>query len=96
MKKLSILCMLCAMVLLIGSMANASPFTITEVDGDWQNPVGGTNVSVNNASDPSTIRWGIGVNQSGYDFDARNTPFNVVADSTPFLVGEFSHFNFPI
>jgi hypothetical protein len=75
------------------SLANpAAALTITSIDGDWQN----ASPSVSGAG-TSSIRWGksAGYGKSGYDFNATPTSFDVNTD-TGFVLGDFTHLNFPI
>ena len=81
--------------------AYAQTFEIDLVDGDWVNAV--PNVTINNSGingGLSTARWGTpasGNGQSGYDFESRPTKFDVFSDgTTAFLLGDFTHVNFPI
>jgi hypothetical protein len=80
--------------------------TLTDVDGDWSNPVGGLNIIWNDGVGVAygnglqdQIRWGvdIGNGQSGLGFtgvedDGDFTPTNIILD-TPFEIGELVHFN---
>ena len=65
----------------------------------WENVVGGSNVTydpVSGFGDPAKVSWGTGgAQQSGYVFDARNTPFSENPE-TLFDLGTFTHNNFPI
>ncbi len=82
----------------VGSL-HADSITIDTISGNWSNPVGGGGtVSITPGAtslDVDEIRWGTGTNQSGYDWDATNTPL-VVNTEVVFSLGEFSHTNFPI
>jgi hypothetical protein len=70
---------------------------ITALDGTWQNAVGGDNVSINNGTDPRTIRWGnVSPPTSGYNWSPTPTPFDAPSDGTPFSLGTFDHLNFVI
>lgn len=84
---------------LFGATAHADVISIDSIVDGWQNPVGGTNVSINNSANPGgdVIRWGtnIGNGQSGYTWDSRNTAFNA-ATGVLFSLGEFTHVNQPI
>ena len=89
---------------LVFGMASLAVATIpiNLVDGGWHNsvppPPSVTIVNSGGSGGLSTARWGVPVDtsQSGYDFNSRITPFNVVADGNPFKLGTFSHHNFPI
>lgn len=79
----------------------ATTFSIDLVDGDWANAVPAVTIVNSGASGGlSTARWGIPANtageQSGYDFLSRATPFNADSDGSAFLLGEFTHQNWPI
>ena len=104
MRKLLVFLFLCGMVIVFVGVANAVPIQFDLVDGDWDNavadPVGGTITIVNSPATggTSTARWGTstGYGQSGYDFVSRDTPFSVLSDSGLFLLGTFTHLNYPI
>ena len=70
----------------------AASLTITDIDGVWSSStptVGGLGTEA--------IRWGVsaGRGQSGYNFSYRSTPF-AVEEQTEFVIGTFTHHNFPI
>lgn len=75
--------------------------TLSAVDGDWINSVGGKNVnevsqtiSYGNGLERQ-IRWGIGAGQSGLGFTGSETPsFFEIGDV--FEIGQLRHFNNPI
>jgi len=85
----------------LSQVAIADTVTLDLVNGTWQNPQGGTNLSITNGvttSDPDYIRWGVPATsggQSGYIWDSRDTSFDV-STGTPFLLGDFTHMNRPI
>ncbi|WP_339805145.1 THxN family PEP-CTERM protein [uncultured Marinobacter sp.] len=73
----------------------AFPVDLTAVDGQFINPVGGSNV---NGVGTNHISWGqsAGYGQSGYKFDGTSPlPFSI-ADDQPFVLGTFTHINKPI
>ncbi|HJR70540.1 MAG TPA: THxN family PEP-CTERM protein [Gammaproteobacteria bacterium] len=81
--------------------ASAALITINSITPAWVNPAPVAGISINNAGDPITARWGSPATeggQSGYNFDDANTP--VVVDtnvgSGRFLLGDFTHLNQPI
>jgi hypothetical protein len=83
----------------LASLAAAN-IPINLVDGDWQTAIPPVTI-VNSGSSGglSTARWGTPAGsggQSGYDFDSRTTPFDVIADGNPFQIGTFKHINMPI
>lgn len=70
------------------------------LEAKWENVIGGTNVTYDPTfgtfGDPAKVSWGTGgTQQSGYVFDARNTPFSENPE-TLFNLGTFTHNNFPI
>ena len=80
------------------SAAEAASVRFDSLEAVFQNATGGSNiVQTISYGDPASIRWGVtnGGPQSGYDFDAQDTPFTRVQD-TVFGLGEFTHHNFPI
>ena len=79
--------------------AQATTFSIDQVDVDWTNPVPA--VTINNSGPNgglSTVRWGTstGFGQSGYDFISVGTPLNAESNGTAFALGTFTHQNWPI
>ncbi len=102
MKKLLLGAAALIMVFGFAGQSQADTIPITLVNGDWTNPVGGTDVVINNGGTngaPDTIDWGVPVQQggpqSGYIWDAYETPFNATT-GIPFALGEFTHNNFVI
>lgn len=97
LKAFSTLCAASALALAAG-MANAATIQITGISGTWSNWTGGSNVT-NTApgADPAQLRWGNKApgTQSGYDFDATDTPFTKDHDQE-FNLGEFKHLNYVI
>ncbi|MGI6655871.1 MAG: THxN family PEP-CTERM protein [Desulfobulbus sp.] len=85
------------------AVAEAAPFTVNDIDGDWINPNPAT-ITVQNDSDPdgrlSTARWGTPSNsankRSGYDFLSNATPITVESDGSMFALGTFTHHNYAI
>jgi hypothetical protein len=82
-----------AFVALVASPVMAASLTISSIDGDW------TNASASVAGEnTSRIRWGdplfSGGQRSGYNFDAAAD--KTVQDGTEFVLGRFTHLNFPI
>jgi hypothetical protein len=84
--------------LILCAPVSATPFAITSVVAEFVNPVPDSpGVTIDNSSDPITIRWGVGADQSGYDFDSAVPP--PIEGETPagtLLLGTFVHQNFPI
>jgi len=94
-----------AFCLLLSSSAIAD-LSLTDVDGDWSNPVGGLNIIENDGVGVAygntlqdQIRWGtdIGNGQSGLGFtgvedDGDFTPVTIDPDVT-FEIGQLVHFN---
>lgn len=91
------------------SVASAANISMSGFLGTWQNATGGPtnlNFSGNGGNNPQ-VRWGVdlGSGQSGYNLDLAPTADAVVPDpinkvvppnTPPFLVGYFTHVNFPI
>lgn len=73
--------------------ALAFPIDLDSVDGQWINANGGMNVS---GEGTNQIRWGSGHKQSGYDFVGNSSLPQTINDSSPFILGEFTHRNYPI
>lgn len=93
MKKfLSVLCTASALTVAAVS-AQAATVTLTSVSGVWSARTGGVNV---NGLGTSSLSWGTGNNQSGYDFDAVTGLPEVYEQDVLFDLGTFSHRNFPI
>ena len=91
--------------LVLGSNALTAPIPVSGINGLWTNPVStdgsgaSSGVTINNAGDPRTARWGTvapGSPQSGYNFSPASTPFDASSDGTPFVLGTFTHLNNPI
>lgn len=81
------------------SLAAAASIPINLVDGDWANAVPGvTIVNSGTSGGLSTVRWGTstGFGQSGYDFLSAPTPFNADSSGIKFVLGDFTHQNWPI
>jgi hypothetical protein len=93
---------LAAAVLGPSAHAQTAEIQFLALDSRFANPVGGgATVEIlptgGSFSDPASIRWSTPIDdgKSGYDFDARGTPF-VETPFTPFLLGDFTHLNRPI
>lgn len=72
--------------------AFAASLTLTDVAGIWSS----SSPQVDGLGSRE-IRWGTpaGAGQSGYNFSSSETPFTV-QDQTEFVIGTFSHENYPI
>ena len=83
----------CVAALGFSSPAIAATLSVNSIDGVWQN----SSVSVSGQG-TSEIRWGTPAytfgSKSGYDFDASSDL--TVEDGTSFVLGTFTHLNFPI
>ena len=78
------------------TIANAAQLRFDVLEARFYDPVGGSVQSIDNTfGDPISIRWGTSGSQSGYDFDAADTPFSE-DPFTVFALGDFTHFNQPI
>ncbi len=90
---------------IVYSSAIVSAYQIDLIDGDWVNSAPSGNVTITNSGDSgglSTVRWGQGQgwqwwvdNQSGYDFLSEEA-FDAPTDGSAFLLGNFTHQNYPI
>ena len=75
---------------LTAAPATAGPIDITNITGNWQNPVGGNNVA---GAGTAAITWGDGaLPDSGYLFEPGADIFGA-AVGVPLLLGTFTHFN---
>ena len=90
------------MISLGAGTATADTVRIDSIVDGWQNAVGGGwTTFIDNDPNPGTdrLRWGLPITlfgpQSGYDWNSKNTPFDVTTD-TKFSLGEFTHHNNPI
>lgn len=83
-----------AAVLCIAAPATAASLTIKGVDGIWS-----TSKPVVDGIGSTELSWGTPANdaerQSGYTFESSETPFEV-EDGKSFVLGTFTHLNFPI
>jgi hypothetical protein len=90
---------LCAAVGFFVALAPpAHAIDLDTVTCNWQNAVGGTNISFPGSGTPSCeVRWGddAGSGQSGLGFDGL-APQLGLALNTPFEIGSLLHFNAPI
>ena len=71
--------------------------TVTDIDGNWQNAIGGSNVTI--SPDADEIRWGTPFFSptdpvSGFNFIAASDL--TVNPNEQFVLGDFEHVNFPI
>lgn len=87
-----------AVTVAVTPSASAQTVQVSDIGSAWGSVVGGSNVIVNNAGSPVTVRWGSPTSRSGYDFTNSVTPFDL--DLTPgfalFNIGQFTHQNFII
>ena len=94
-------------VVLLSSVCAQAALTITSVDGDWSNHVGGYDVKYpngvalsvpygNNSEDQ--VRWGEPATgeQSGLGFTGVAAPDKTIEVDKPFDIGQLRHFNHPI
>ncbi|MCB1136991.1 MAG: THxN family PEP-CTERM protein [Chlamydiia bacterium] len=92
----SLLWALCLAFVASTSSTQAIVVEVDNVDGVWTSvdPVGSaTGIGTNE------IRWGTPASysgKSGYNFNGVTPPTVVTSDSTPFLLGTFTHINYPI
>ena len=79
--------------------ASAGEVTLSNIKGDWSNALPAANATYFNGNTATPqVRWGIGANQSGYNFSAVAGPLEyTLPPNTPtFALGTFQHLNFPI
>jgi hypothetical protein len=89
--------LLVAALVAIPVSARAATITINSTDGTWFGGVPAGNISsIDNVSATRTVRWGGVSENSGYDYLPATTPFDAVVDGAAFLIGTFTHVNFPI
>ena len=99
-QKLLLLAVLFLLFGFAGSL-QADVITIETISGNWSNPQGGEAVSIvagATSSDEDTIYWGRTGRrgqQSGYIWDATDTPYDATTDVV-FSLGDFTHINQPI
>ncbi len=85
-----------AAVLMAGAALAAPTVTINSVTGKWLSVTGGQGV---NGLNTNAVKWGLPTTspQSGYTFvGVAPPPQGPYAEDTPFNLGDFTHFNFPI
>ena len=79
--------------------ASAGQVTLSAITGAWSDAVPAANATYagSNTAAP-TVRWGIGANQSGYNFSAVAGPlvYTLPPYMPTFSLGTFEHLNFPI
>lgn len=95
-----------AAALVVAPAAFAATVTLSGFQGQWFNPnpsnPGGTLTYSDNPGNAPQVRWGdpatSGGDKSGYGLDFANAPIvNVVPpDTGKFLIGDFTHYNWPI
>lgn len=102
MRTLTIAATAAVVVACMSAAADAATITIDVIRAKWSNVSLDGPGSVNQfrndgTSDNPEIRWGTstGDGQSGYVFDGRSTPITTSED-TNFVLGDFTHNNFPI
>ncbi len=96
MKKVSI-CLATLALLLVPQLASAATITISDVTGSFLSPIPVGCCTISNGPVLSTIRWGSGSTQSGYDFAAVIPPaVALVVPPSPsawFQLAVFTHLN---
>ena len=102
MKKLKICIVACLLLFSLNSAQ--ADLTLNSVDGDWSNPVGGTDINYFNGvavgygnGSQDQIRWGTstGEGQSGLGFTGV-ADGTTIQEGTAFAIGQLVHFNRPI
>lgn len=97
MKRATLVAVLLSVLAVVNS---ASAYSVSNVDGDWSNVQGGTNVLIQDMAiggygngTQNQVRWGTGpFGQSGLGFTGNATPLNFNEGDT-FEVGQLMHFN---
>jgi len=93
-------CLVAAVAVIGSGAANASTVTLSNIVAQWYDGSPSSNVSYfNNPSIAPQARWGVGANQSGYDFVIASQPIIYDVPPSPTanqVLGKFSHLNFPI
>lgn len=85
-----------AVAAFIATSASAAVLTVDTITSAWQNTVGGGGtVNTTNGDPTSSLRWGTGGSQSGYDFTRNAVPLNM-SEGAAVSLGMFNHLNFPI
>lgn len=78
----------------LSGFATAFPVDLDSVSGQWVNAAGGQNVT---GEGTSQIRWGGSYgDKSGYGFEANPLLPQTINDNSPFVLGEFTHYNYEI
>ncbi|WP_246166854.1 THxN family PEP-CTERM protein [Marinobacter salinexigens] len=81
-------------LLTVSGVAAAFPVNLDSVSGQWVDAVGGQNVT---GEGTNQIRWGGSYgNKSGYGFEANPLLPQTINDASPFVLGEFTHYNYEI
>lgn len=86
---------------MLSSAAQAGVVSFSNISASWSNISGGTNVNYDPAGTTTAVHWGTstGSGQSGYEYEAVGSSFNVTVPPSPsndFILGTFTHFNRPI
>lgn len=79
--------------------ASAGTVTLSNITGAWSDAIPAANASYSGSDTANPqVRWGIGANQSGYNFSAVAGPlaYNLPPNTPTFALGTFQHLNFPI
>ena len=95
---------LCAVTLCLSSFtANAAIISIDSIGANWTNVVDGLHLNTINSdgiAGNEELRWGDpftgGTLQSGYRFDSASLSSFDVETNAEFVLGDFTHFNFPV
>ena len=86
--------------LIVASTSLVAAVEINSITGTWANPSPVSGITINNTNlSLVTARWGdpvSGSGQSGYNFAPATTPFSPSLGLPGFVLGEFTHLNFPI
>lgn len=94
-----------AAIALAATAASAATIQIQNITGAWSNALPVAGITINNGNpDQPTVRWGDPAStagQSGYNFDATNTPPGITVNVPPspspdFALGVFTHLNNPV
>lgn len=90
-----------AIAAVTSGMAQANDVSLYNIKAEWYGGKPADNVAYDNnpLSTSPTARWGVGANQSGYDFDVAAQPIIFIVPPSPTdeqVLGTFRHQNFPI
>lgn len=105
MKRIVVKLIIVGIVLAATPLARAS-VTLSSVDGNWTNPVGGVDIIyvddvavAYGSKEQDQIRWGTpsdGINKSGLGFTGIAPPGKDIVMNSPFDIGQLQHLNYVV